>query len=276
MIGCKRVRSELITESMIKRIFLVSILTCFISILGYGQDGKIAGIPQEITVHEGHVFDILVMVEPGSEPVSVVDYVLTYNPDNLSVLSVEMAGSCPLNLNPVETQINNETGNILYSAFKLNEPWPETTFPLLRIQILALSPINQTALHHSRDGQPRTLLAYAGKDMLSIAPDIVVKVLPPVSPMTDDVLMDSNKLNVDFKPENKTCEVSFSVSENDDLKLKLLSKENGVDETLYENAVQYNTTYDLLIDTSILKAGKYKVELSSLGFSSAQSFTVSD
>lgn len=261
---------------MTKKIFLLVLLTTLGFAVGYGQDGRIIGVPQEITVHEGHVFDILVMVDPGGEPVSVVDYILTYNPGILSVLTVEMAENCPLNLNPVETRIDNESGNILYSAFKLSDPWPDTPFPLLRIQVLALSPVEQTALHHSREGQLQTLLAYAGKDMLRIAPDIVVKVLPPVSPMTDDVMMDSNKLNVDFQPENETCEVAFSVSENDDLTLKLLSKENGVDETLFENAVQYSTTYDLLIDISILKAGKYKVELSSPGFSSAQSFTVSE
>lgn len=226
---------------MIKKSILISALVLIFLVKIVAQQGQIVSIPQQLTVHEGQLFQVLVKVHPGNDPVSAVDYILKYDPEVISVISVDQVEGSPLNLNIVETKIDNERGKVVYNAFKLTEPWPEDLFSLIRI--LALKPVNQTVLHHNREGNPKTVLAFAGKDLFKSAPDIVVRVLPPVSNTIGKPIGGTDQLKVRCNSEDQWCDIEFSIAESGNTMLKFSGSSNEIDETLYNYEAQVDNSY---------------------------------
>jgi len=248
-------------------ILFLGLVCMIIGVEVYAQDGKIVCVPRAMTVHEGQVFELLVNVFPGSEPVSVVDYMLKFDPEFLTVLSVERAQDSPLNLNTIETNIDHDEGTILYSAFSLNKPWPDTLFSLIRIQFMAIAETDQTRLSHIVEGHPKTILAYAGKNTLHSAPDAEVHILPAYSGLKDASVTYSDKLNVDCSTNHEHCSVQFSVSDNSHTVLSFSNENQGLSEVIFSNKAQVGTTYLFEIDTSVMNQGQYLVELNSSGIS---------
>jgi len=258
------------------KIFAHHFIITLISLCSYSlaaQNGKIAGMPQELIVHEGQEFEVLMIVDPGSGPVSAVDLNLRYDPEMVTVLAIEPVNS-PLNLNAIETKINHEEGWIIYNAFRLTEPWPILPFQLIRIRFLALAQTDRTVLYHELENNPKSLLAYAGKNTMESAPDVILTILPPPSIETENAHHVINEINYNCEKNGTDCIIAFSLQEVTPVRVTISHDKDELNEVLFDNIGQPGTNYQFRFDTSMLPSGSYTLQMNAGGAEYTRHFSL--
>lgn len=258
---------------MFKRLFCFIVLNFGIVLFSLAQSGKIAAMPQKLTVHQGQEFDFLMYVHPGNEPVSVVDLFLTFDTIFIKAVSINKINS-PLGVNQIEPNINYEKGILSYAAFTLNSP-PETPFQLVSVRFKAVNETPNTIIYHDLKAVFKTVLAYAGKDNLVFAPDIEITVLPSIENFASSKASGKNTLNMEQQKEN-TLHIDFSVQELGSSKLRLVNEKDKNEFVLLDNFAAPAMRYTLMVDTSVLPSGKYQLQLETQGAQTTQSFEISN
>ncbi len=227
---------------------------------GHGQSGKIAGLPQSLTVHVGQPFEVTFFVDPGEMPVSVVDFVLSYETQYLEAVSVDRINS-PLDMNQISSKIVPEEGKIIYGAFKLNEPWPEAPFAFVRIKFKAIQEVPGTTLRHDLDKMPFSSMAFEGSSTLGSASEININILPEiVGSIVDAKPGTVSRLELLWPEDAPIAELSFAVRQTG--KTRLIVKDEEKSEfILYDHTALSGELYSMQIDTQVLPDGKYTVIL---------------
>jgi hypothetical protein len=228
----------------------------------HGQKGKITALPQSLTVHVGQIFELTFFVDPGEMPVSVVDFVLSYETQFLEAISVDRIDS-PLDINQISSQIVPEEGKIIYGAFKLSGPWPEDPFALVRIKFKATQEVPGTTLRHDLDKVPFSSMAFEGNSTLGSTPDINIHILPKIIGSSTDTKPDAaTRLELLWPDDSPIVDLSFAVRQTGKTRLMLNNVERDTF-TVYDYTAQAGQAYSMQIDTQILPQGQYKVELTS-------------
>ncbi len=223
------------------------------------QDGRIIALPETQTVVQNQEFDILFRVEPGSSPVSVVDFYLRFNPEYIRCLSIENVES-PLNLRQIEPVIDNEKGTVLFGAFTLKPP-PENLFSLISLRFRALEPIDETSIEMVTEGHPKTLMAYAGYSTMGsnvkearvqIHPDLLVADVP-----TGEVF------KANYQAESNTGHVNYTADAKGEVEIALKDSDNQFLHHLRKGMMYPGFEYTFSFDMASLPKGRYAVVLKS-------------
>lgn len=260
-------------KSRLKGLFCLIVFNFAIVLFSFAQSGKIAAMPQKLTVHQGQEFDLLMYVHPGTEPVSVVDLFLTFDTLFVKAVSINKINS-PLRANQIEPNINYEKGILSYAAFTLDSP-PDTPFQLVSVRFKAVNETPNTRIYHDLKAVLKSVLAYAGKDNLVFAPDIEITVLPGIENVASSKVSGKNNLNMNQQKEN-TLHIDFSVQELGSTKLRLINEKDKNEYVLLDNLAAPEMSYTLMVDTSVLPSGNYQLQLETNGTETTQGFEVSN
>lgn len=237
----------------------------------FGQTGLIGAFPSKLTVHEGDVFELIFFVYPGDSPVSVVDFFVNYDAEFLEILSFDNVES-PLATNQFKPSVNPDIGLFSYGAFTLESP-PTRSFPLVRLKIKALSASSMARLFFEPNGTLRTVLAFAGKDVLLEAKGAEIVILP--KPETDNVDDKIKFLEVDIETiENGLSNIKYSVQKRMMLNLEL--KEKGGKDVLKIHSGVHYPHFQYAMNIDLLLSGRnpesYEVSFSSSEFNFFNAF----
>lgn len=260
-------------KSVLKGLFCLLVLNFALVQFSFAQSGKIAAIPQKLTVHQGQEFDLLMYVDPGTEPVSVVDLFLTFDTIFVKAVSINKINS-PLGVNQIEPNINYEKGILSYAAFTLDSP-PDTPFQLVSVRFKAVNETPNTRIYHDLKAVLKSVLAYAGRDNLIFAPDIEITVLPSIEDLASSKTSGKNTLNMNQQKEN-TLNIDFSVQELGSAKLQLVNEKDKIEYVLLDNFAAPAMSYTLMVDMSVLPSGKYQLQLETNGAMTTQSLEISN
>jgi hypothetical protein len=265
---------KLKTRTMKSTFIIAFYLTIFnfnFVLLSFCQDGKVASLPQKLTVHQGQEFELLIFVHPGSEPVSVVDLILTYDTLFLKAISIDRVES-PLGVNQIEPSINPKKALLSYSAFTLNPP-PDYPFQLVSVQFKAINETPATKIYHDLKATFKTTLAYAGRDNLNFAPDIDISILPEDKAEVTGKTGGSNQLVLNLDNPN-VLNIDFAVKEHGATSLKLVNEKETFVHTLFDNTAVPGVNYFQSIDLSVLPSGSYNIKMEANGVESTNKFVV--
>ncbi|TVR13956.1 MAG: hypothetical protein EA391_13445 [Balneolaceae bacterium] len=228
-------------------------------------------MPEVQTIVQNQEFDILFRVEPGSLPVSVVDFYLRFDPEYIRCIGIENVES-PLNLRQIEPVIDNEKGTVLFGAFTLKPP-PEDLFSLISLRFKALEPIDETNIELITQGHPKTLMAYAGQSTMGsdvrkarvlIHPDLLVADLP-----SDELF------KVSYEADTNTGLVHYTPSVKGEVDISLKESDNRFTHALHQGVIYPGFEYIFIFDFASLPKGRYAVVLKSAN-SSREVFLESD
>jgi len=258
---------------MSKSIFCLLVFNFAIVLFSFAQSGKLASMPQKLTVHQGQEFDLLMYVHPGTEPVSVVDLFLTFDTIFVQAVSINKINS-PLGVNQIEPNINSKKGIVSYAAFTLNSP-PDTPFQLVSVRFKAINETPDTRIYHDLKAVFKTTLAFAGRDNLVFAPDIEITILPGIENLASSKAAGKNNLSLNQQIEN-TLQIDFSVQELGSAKLRLVNEKDKNEYVLYENFAAPEMSYTQMVDVSVLPSGKYQLLLEINGSKTIQNFEISN
>ncbi len=224
------------------------------------QQGRIIGMPDVLTVHEGQTFDVTFFVDPGSEPVSVVDFVLSYDQKYVEAIQIERLQS-PLDMNQISDQINPEEGKVLYGAFKIKQPWPSEPFRFVLVRFKAIHQIKETLLQHNTDVFPYSSMAFSGKSTLASAPPIKLTILPSISTNAESLIAGSIAVTLTQEEENNRVIANFTAKESGKATFDIREIDGDFAVQLLNNNISAGENYQFEIDTSVLLTGKYMIEL---------------
>lgn len=242
----------------LKRVVSVAILCMSVSTL-FAQVGQISSLLNKITVHADETFDVVWYADPGGEPVAVIDFVLTYDTQFIKALDARRVPSSPLNAHQVETEIDEELGQIIFGVFRLSQALPDTLFPFVKTQFTAKAATPNTALIHDLSKFPYTLMAYAGKNTMARAENINIAVLPEIASLP----VATNDFEPAFMVETGDAgvHINFSVAKKGTVKLNLRDSDDVLISELYEMNACPGIEYGFNMNSSLLEPGIYTIEL---------------
>lgn len=222
------------------------------------QNGKVMALPMSQTVNENQEFNVLYRVEPGSSPVSVIDFIIHFDVQYLECIAIEDVGS-PLKLQQIEPKIDNETGKVLFGAFTLKNP-PEELFSLLRIKFKALEPIDETSIDIITEGHPKTIMAFAGESTLhpGLNKSTIIQIHPE---MNMDDMSSGEQFAVDFDEQNNIGLISYRPAIKDAFEIVLKDDKNQFVQQIHRGIAQPGFDYTFRIDFASIPFGRYSIEL---------------
>jgi len=223
------------------------------------QTGQISGLLNKITVHKGHTFDVVWYANPNGEPVSVIDFVLSYEPQYVNALDVQRTPSSPLNVHQVETTIDNEHGQIIYGVFRLSQSLPDTLFSFVKTQFTAVEATPNTELIHDLDKFPYTLMAYAGNNTMRHAENMRITILPELGLQSPTTLNSRPEFIVESGETG--ISINFNVKKKGSVKMSLRDSDDLLIAELFEMSAGPGVNYAFGLNDAILEPGIYVLEL---------------
>lgn len=247
-------------KQVFRTCFLLALTSCFAQQAAEAQEGKIAGLPTALSVHEGQIFEIAYFVNPGIEPVSVVDFVLNYDPEYLEALSIDRVDS-PLDINQINAEIKADKGKVYYGAFKLKSPWPTEPFQLVKVRFKALKEVERTMLDHPVEETPYTSMAFEGRNTMAIAATTEIQIYRKEMDNGPLSKLEKTSLKVDSESDPSRIVITFTVNEAISSKLILRQKNGNQLGILYDHRAFPGIPYRIEIDSTVLTVGSYQIEL---------------
>lgn len=244
----------------IRTFLLIALIACAAHPKANAQDGKISGLPAALSVHEGQIFEITFFVNPGTTAVSVVDFILNYDPEYLEALSIDRVDS-PLDKNQIKGEIKPEKGRVHYGAFKLTSPWPTVPFQLLKVSFKALRAVERTLLDHPAGESPYTAMAFEGRNTMAVAAATEIRILGKGSGSGSPSGRETTALHVDSHSNPADIAVSFTVKAPCSAQLILREKNGNKLGMLYDHEAFPNEPYRFVIDSTVLPRGAYQIDL---------------
>jgi len=251
------------TYKTIEKSQWLSLIFCLVLTSVFAQKGRIAPFPQELTVHAGETFDITWWVHPGQDPVAAIDFVLWYDQMAIEPLKIENIES-PLNINAMKPFIDREKGQIVYAAFKLNDPWPKDPFPLLKLRLKALDVTGVSSLFHDSTIIPSTSMAFEGHNTLEKADDLKVTILsnePKHSASFDKLSLP----RIEIDEESGLYHFQFSSDDSGVTRIMVSQVEGSIPDMVWETRVEKGRVYNYVINPAVLPPGKYNLTLQTAG-----------
>lgn len=239
---------------------IFSSIVLAIAFSGYAQNGKLTAVPHKLTVHSGSDFNIIIKVNAGGEPVSATDLYMVFDTTYLKVIDLIPVDS-PLNLNPIEPRLDNLNGSVLYSAFKLGTDLPTELFPLISVRFRAKEATHNTSIKFPIIGRYKTLLAYAGENMLDKVRDINILILPEKNYDDGADSKSEPELKVHCSPELRACTVSFKVSKSGLASLELQNSSEETSTVLFSDIAYPEMEYQFGLDTDLIPRGQNSLDL---------------
>lgn len=227
------------------------------------QKGKIAPFPQELSVHAGETFEVTWWVHPGDEPVAAIDFVLHYDKHTIEPLNIVKVES-PLNINQIKPYIDKDEGRIIYAAFKLDQPWPEIPFPLMKLELKALDTTGVSTLYHDPGIQPNTAMAFEGRSTMKEAYDLQVTILTDEN-LVSDFSPDLELTSIKLEEESGYYSCMFNSESTGDLEISVRQKEKITPDFLWNTRVKSGGEYRYLLNTDIMPSGDYILTMRGAG-----------
>lgn len=240
--------------------FVSCLSALFFFVSGNAQNGTLAALPHELTVHSGSDFIVSIEVNAGNEPVAASDLYMVFDTTYLEVVDFISTDS-PLNLNPIEPRFDNEKGTIIYSAFKLGESLPTGLFSLTGVRLRCKRATEETTIEIPVEGRYKTVLAYAGKNVLRAVRDIKVKILPEKDIVEEDIEGLKPELNVSCSSESGICRIGFAVAKSGFAQLELHDASGETTAELFVNIAHPESDYQFSLDVDFLPKGRGVLEL---------------
>jgi len=260
--NCRESRQQniLFSKSMyqFKQVAIAALLCAFAPAI-FAQTGQISGLLNKITVHAGQTFDVVWYADPGENPVAVIDFVLTYDPQFLKALDAQRSPSSPLNAHQVETKIDEQAGQIVFGVFRLSQPWPDTLFPFIKTEFAAKAATPHTALTHDLSKVPYTVMAHAGNNTMAKAENISITVLPEITP-TRTPAGDSEPGFI-VETSDTSVLINFSVEKKGTVILRLRNSDDVLIAEMLEMMAAPGINYAFGMNDSLLEPGTYVIEL---------------
>lgn len=222
------------------------------------QNGIIAGVPSSLTVQEGDSFVINWYIAPGKTPVSAVDFVLRFNPEEIEVMEI-LTTESPLSIQPIKPSIDHERGRIVYSAFKLQSPWPSQPFIFVGVKFKAIQSTPVTALYHNFDELPNTSMAFEGNMTMKEARQVIVHILdadikPGKAPGNGEFMVNAD--------DNENVMLQFTAASSGQASVILVSSNKDFGSIpIFNGQVKEGVEYSFSFPVKMLPSTSYQVEL---------------
>jgi len=208
----------------------------------------------------GTQFDVQLLFNTNDVPISAFDLHMQYESEYLEVVSIEtLQGDLFSYHRP--PSFDNTSGRIASSAYQIGKSLPGEDFEVMTITFMATDPVELTYVSHILSGFPRTILAYAGGDMLEDAGSLKVTI-------TESALSTEEK-EADFgleiwpNPGSEITQVKFNIPYSDRVQLSIYDANGKLVKTIFEGEVSKDVPYQFEIDLKNLADGTYACRLNS-------------
>jgi len=240
--------------------FLLSTCILLIGLNTYGQNGIIQHLPSSVEIQVGDTFMVSVAVDPASEPVSVVDLHMIFDPAYLEVVSVtpvleNISGNI---VNPV---FDNVLGTISMGVFNLGDMLSSNYFEIMEIQFIALAAVEETEVIHPQYMFPKTVMAFAGENILELIEPISIRIFgSPVSTVEHNI--DGIGFEIWPNPTSDLCFLKVSTDQHLRGTIEVFDASGKKVVTTFEGDLMPNSDYQFELNVSHLSPGFYICKLS--------------
>jgi hypothetical protein len=248
-------------NSHIKYLFALSIglLLGALSVT-YAQSAIIKHQDEFVEAEVGETFETIVQFNTDGAPISVFDLHLKFDPEFIEVVSIENLQGDLFSFHQPPT-FNNEEGRIDMAAFQIGKGLPEGDFDIVKITFLALNPVDLTEVIHPLNEFPKSMLAYAGENLLEDAGDLKIIIL-------DSALgLDGSPGDSDFgleiwpNPTSGIVTISFELKESDRVSLEIFNAQGKLVESVFEGTVYPGSDMRFEVDLERYASGTYSCRL---------------
>ena len=255
---------------------MIMMLMAILGLSGYAtaQSAEMNFETNEISVQVGETFSTKVLFNTADMPVSVFDIHLLYDTEFLQVTGIETLDEGFFNYHVTPT-FDNSTGKVDMAAFQIGKQTPSGNFEVIKISFLALAPTEFTKVYHPMDVFPKSLLAYAGENILGNANDLKVTITEVGAVGIDGVDgVEGMDLSVWPNPSQDMAFISFKLKDADQVVLSIFDSNGKLIEEVYNGNITSNTDYKFEIEVSNFASGAYQCVLNFDDKSIAQSMVV--
>lgn len=216
----------------------------------------------EITVQQGETFSTKVLFNTADMPVSVFDIHLQYDSEFLQVTSIETLNEGFFSY-IVAPAFDNSSGKVDMAAFQIGKETPSGEFEIVKISFLALAPTELTKVYHPMDVFPKSLLAYAGENIMANANDLKVTITEGNTVGVDGLEgAEGMNLSVWPNPSQDVAFVSFNLKDADQVVLSIFDLNGKLIKEVFNGNATSNTEYKFEIEVSNFASGSYQCVLS--------------
>ncbi len=220
------------------------------------QSGSINFITAETEIMAGDTFEVVVHIDPDFNLVSVVDLHMLFDPAYIEVLAVNpLLQSSAANV--IQPEFDNASGTIDMGAFQLGAGIASTEFDMLSISFKALAPTPLTALAHPQSLFPKTIMAYAGENLLGAADDLEITITDSNVLSTTENSADGLKLDVWPNPTSDHGFVTISSVYSSQATLEIYDITGKVVDQVFRGTIAPGMQQRLEVNVSHFADGVY-------------------
>lgn len=247
----------------LKQLVFAPFLAIFLLVLPGGvvaQSGQITHNPAQIETIVGETFEVVVEINPGSDPISVIDIHMLFDPAFLEVQEIENLNQ-GFTGNLIAPEFNNADGSISMASFELGTSIPAQNFEAVKITFKALMETQETNVLHPMDIFPKTMLAYNGINRLGNVGDLDITILAA------DIVSDGLEETDDFdlavwpNPAMDHAFITFTAEQATAVTLELYDLTGKKLDEIYRGHVVPGVENRFEVDVRHLAAGLYMCHL---------------
>ena len=245
--------------------FLTYISTAILLLAGcagkiIAQSANVSFVPAQVEVEAGEPFFVEVHFDTDNVPISVFDLHMLFDPEYLSILSIEKLQG-DLFTYHVAPVFDNSSGKIDMAAFQIGKSVPGS-FSVIKLNIMPHAPTELTKITHNTTGFPKTILAYAGEDFLGNAGDLDVTITDASTGLGDVETTKDYGLNIWPNPTSDFARISFIMPVSDQVSLSIFDPAGKLVKHVFNGNVAAKTRKEIEVDLSNLASGNYTCRLS--------------
>lgn len=225
------------------------------------QSASIHFVPATVEAEVGETFFVEVQFNTANVPISVFDLHMLFDANYLEVLSIEKLQGDLFNYHQAPT-FNNESGKMDMAAFQIGKTIP-ASFSVIKIELLAKTPTELTEVTQNTTGFPKTLLAYAGEDVLGSTGSLEVKITGEATGIDNPKGTDEFGLNVWPNPATDSANISFTVKEGKEATLRIFDASGKLVKAVFSGSVIPGAEKKIVIDINDFASGDYMCQLTS-------------
>jgi hypothetical protein len=220
------------------------------------QSGTITHSPAYVEAQVGEPFEVTVNINPGGEPVSVIDLHMRFNPAFLEVVSLEALQGNLGNM-MIAPSFNNEEGTITMGAFDISTNLPVSEFPMLKITFMGIASTEGTFVAHPSNIFPKSIMAYAGENQLNSVGPLDITILGGVVLSVADLNQESMQMDLWPNPARNEAFVTFQSINTGFTSIELCDLTGQVVSTVYHGSLASGVKHTFEVDLQNLSDGMY-------------------
>lgn len=242
-------------------IYAASVFTLwsFGSLTANGQQAEVTPMPTSVEVPVGDIFEVTMHIDPAGQPLAVADLHLEFDPSHIEVLEVEALS--PDGYNVLPASIDNNLGTLGINAFQLGDESIMPAFDFVKIKLRALAETPATTVNHPQDVFPRTILAFAGSELITnITPlEVIITASEVLSTVTE--VVDGLSLGVWPNPTDGMSTAEFSVDKGGHATLEIFDVSGLSVMRVFYGSTPPGTSQRIALDMGALANGMYLLRL---------------